>query len=80
MQTAISLTTKLNTLGAHVQVIRLGCGLTEACAAWIYGMLEPAHERQERPEFASVGKPMTGAGVRFRTDDGKFTRKMKLST
>ena len=43
VQTTNSLTSKLNTLDVDGQVIRLSYGLTEACAALTYGMIDPAY-------------------------------------
>lgn len=45
---------------------------------WQVSVALKLDERQERPEFASAGEPMTGARVRFRTDDKKFTRKYEV--
>ena len=70
VQTASSLTTQLSKLGARGQIIRLGYGLTESCAALMYGMFDPVYEARERHEFASIGKPITGARVRVHTDLG----------
>lgn len=60
----------LNGLGAQGQVIRIGYGLTESCAALMYGMLDSDYEAKEKHEFASIGKPITGAQVRISRDDG----------
>ena len=62
------LTARLQDLGARGQVIRLGYGLTEACAAMAYGILDPEYEAEEQHEFASIGNPITGAQMRVRTD------------
>ena len=74
VRTANSLTKRLNALGVQGQVIRLGYGLTESCAAFIYGMLDPIYEEKERHEFASVGKPINGARVRVSTESGNTTK------
>ena len=68
VETANALTKQLNALGTQGQVIRLGYGLTEACAALIYGMLDPVYEAMEKHEFASIGKPIVGAEIRITTD------------
>ena len=70
VQTAKTLTTRLHSFGAKGQIICLGYGLTEASAALTYGVLDPAYEEQEGHEFASVGKPITGAQVRIRGATG----------
>ena len=70
VQTAENLGRLLNRLGAQGQVIRIGYGLTESCAALMYGMLDPSYEAREEHEFASIGKPITGAEVRISRDDG----------
>ena len=62
----------LNRLGVRGQVIRAGYGLTESCAAIMYGVLDPVYEEKEGHEFASIGKPITGAKVRISRDDGKI--------
>ena len=70
VQTAENVGKLLNRLGARGQVIRIGYGLTEACAALMYGMLDSEYEAKEQHEFASIGKPITGAKVRISRDDG----------
>ena len=71
VQTAESLGLLLNRLGARGQVIRIGYGLTESCAALMYGMLDSEYEAREKHEFASIGKSITGAIVRVTKDDGR---------
>ena len=71
VQTAENVGRLLNRLGTQGQVIRIGYGLTESCAALMYGMLDSEYEARERHEFASIGKPITGSKVRVSRDDGK---------
>ena len=78
--TAVSLTQRLNTLKAQGQIIRLGYGLTEACAALMYDTLDPAYEERERHEFASIGKPIRGAMVRIRTDTEKLAESYEVGS
>ena len=70
VQTAENLGKLLVGLGTRGQIIRIGYGLTESCAALMYGMLDPEYEAKEKHEFASIGKPITGAKVRISRDDG----------
>lgn len=70
VQTAENVGRLLNDLGAQGQVIRIGYGLTESCAALMYGMLDSEYEAKEKHEFASIGKPITRAKVRISRDDG----------
>lgn len=80
VQTAISLTMRLNALGAEGQIIRLGYGLTEACAALLYDLFDPVYEVREGHEFASIGKPITGANVRVRTDLGDLAKMYEVGS
>ena len=72
VKTANEITKRLQGLGAIGEVIRLGYGLTEACAALAYGMLDPTYEDQEEHEFASIGKPIPGAEMRFVASTGSM--------
>jgi acyl-CoA synthetase (AMP-forming)/AMP-acid ligase II/thioesterase domain-containing protein len=65
VRTAESLSRRLRQLGTPGEVIRLGYGLTESCAALLYGMLDVEYEDEQRHEYASVGKPIKGALVRI---------------
>ena len=80
VQTAIDLTKKLNALGAKGQIIRLGYGLTEACAALMYDVFDPAYEERERHEFASIGKPIRGANARICTDLGETAKMYEVGS
>lgn len=70
VQTANNVSKLFEGLGAQSQVIRLGYGLTESCAANMYGVLDPEYEASEGHEFASIGKPISGSKVRISKDDG----------
>lgn len=70
VETAKTVTEQLNRLGAQGQVLRIGYGLTEACAALTYGMFDPEYEDQEKHEFASIGKPIDEVKVRVQTSEG----------
>ena len=78
VQTANNLTKILHRLGARNQVIRIGYGLTEACAALMYGMLDPEYEALEKHEFASLGKPIDGAATRVRKDNGTLAKAYEI--
>lgn len=74
VETANRLTRRLQDLGAQGQIIRLGYGLTEACAALAYGMLDPDYEAEENHQFASIGKPIDGAKMRVLGDSSTEAR------
>ena len=70
LQTAENVGRLLMRLGARGQVIRIAYGLTETSAGLIYGMLDSGYETKEKHEFASLGKPISGANMRVSRDDG----------
>lgn len=78
VQTANNLTGLLQRMNATSQVIRIGYGLTESCAACMYGVLDPEYEANESHEFASIGKPISGAAVRITTDEGAIAKVLEV--
>lgn len=69
---------RLQNLGAHGPIIRIGYGLTEACAALSYGWFNPEYEAQENHEFCSIGTTILGAKMRICTQDGHLARPYEL--
>ena len=71
VKTTKSISTRLIKLGAQAPGIVLGYGLTEACAALIYGPFDTMYEEEERHELASIGKPILNAKARISNSVGQ---------
>ncbi|KAI4212730.1 MAG: hypothetical protein LQ351_004622 [Letrouitia transgressa] len=72
VETAVNLTEHLRRygVGANVQVICPGFGMTETCAGSIYSKACPSYDLVRNHEFASLGSCIPGMQIRVRTDQG----------
>ncbi|KAJ5591912.1 NRPS-like enzyme [Penicillium hispanicum] len=67
---ARTVTQQLVALGSSSPVLAIAYGLTEACAALSYGMLDLEYEEREKHEFATVGVAIDAARVRIQSTPG----------
>ncbi|KAI4158543.1 MAG: hypothetical protein LQ342_007325, partial [Letrouitia transgressa] len=72
VETAVNLTGHLRRygVGADVQVIRPGFGMTETCAGSIFSKACPSYDLVRNHEFASLGSCIPGMQIRVITDQG----------
>ena len=70
VRTLADLTQTLHQFGAPGEFLRPGFGMTEICAAAMYGSNCPSYELQRGLEFSSVGTCIPGIEMRIMREDG----------
>ena len=70
VRTLVDLTEALRRFGASGEFLRPGFGMTEICAAAMYGKDCPSYELQRGLEFSSVGTCIPGIEMRIMREDG----------
>lgn len=66
------LTEALHRFGARGEFLRPGFGMTEICAAAMYGKDCPSYELQRGLEFSSVGTCIPGISLRIMREEGEL--------
>ena len=70
VKTLADLTEALNRFGARGEFLRPGFGMTEICAAAMYGKDCPSYELQRGLEFSTVGTCIPGIKLRIMSEEG----------